>query len=75
MRASPLAQKIVARVIEEDIEFLNYTPDNWAFFNDTLFPNNHNYITPPDIMNINGVAFAGSQRFHVRRPHAAQSST
>ncbi|KZV96492.1 hypothetical protein EXIGLDRAFT_424620 [Exidia glandulosa HHB12029] len=64
MRANPLAQKIVARVIEEDIEFLNYTPDGWAFFNDTIFPNNHNFITPPETIVVNGVKDDNSQRFH-----------
>ena len=66
MRANPLAQKIVAKVIEEDIEFLNYTPDNWAFLNDTIFPNNHNFITPPDTIIVNGQKDQNSQRFHVR---------
>lgn len=56
----------MARVIEEDIEFLNYTPDGFAFLNDTLFPNNHNYITPPETIFVNGVPDHNSQRFHVR---------
>lgn len=64
MRASPLAQKIVANVISKEIEFLNYTPDNWAFQNDTIFPTDHNYIAPPETIIVNGVKDQNSQRFH-----------
>jgi len=63
-RANPLAQKIVKSVIAQDIEFLNYTPDNWAFLNDTDFPNNKDFTDPPVPILVNGVIDENSQRFH-----------
>ena len=64
-RWTPLAAKTVDRIIEQDIEFLNYTPDNYAFFNDTLQPNDYNYMTPPSTITVNGVVNKNSQRYHV----------
>lgn len=64
VRASPLAQKIVKSFIDNDINFMNYSPENWAFLNDTVFTNSHNYIDPADTINVNGVADHNSQRFH-----------
>ncbi|KAM5545927.1 hypothetical protein V8D89_000053 [Ganoderma adspersum] len=65
MRASPLAQKILTSVISlglnDTISF--YTPDNWAFLNDTQMPLNHNYMAPTTTRKINGKEFIESQRF------------
>ncbi|KAI1787288.1 hypothetical protein LXA43DRAFT_717667 [Ganoderma leucocontextum] len=65
MRASPLAQKILSSVISlglnDTISF--YTPDNWAFLNNTQMPLTHNYMAPSTTRNINGKQFTESQRF------------
>ncbi|KAI0251842.1 hypothetical protein BJV78DRAFT_1125641 [Lactifluus subvellereus] len=66
VRGNPLAQKIVRRVIahgiSKDVSF--YVPEQWAFLNDTLFPDNFNYIDPPVPVPTNGPKGATSQRFH-----------
>jgi len=65
-RANPLAQKIVAADIAlgntDQITF--YSPDNWAFLNDTQQPLTFNYNDPAVIRKTNGVADPTSQRFH-----------
>jgi len=63
-RANPLAAKIVDVVIKNQIEVLNYDPDNWAFLNDTEQPDTFNYITPPRPIIVNGVLDENSQRIH-----------
>ncbi|KAH9048887.1 hypothetical protein EDB84DRAFT_1585859 [Lactarius hengduanensis] len=47
VRGNELAQKVVRRVIAEQISEDNsfYVPEQWAFLNDTVFPNDYNYIT------------------------------
>ncbi|KAF9011868.1 hypothetical protein BDQ17DRAFT_793629 [Cyathus striatus] len=65
-RANPLAQKIVAADIalglDASISF--YTPDNWAFLNDTIMPLDFNYINPSAPFVVNGRSDPMSQRFH-----------
>jgi len=69
---NPLAQKIVDRQIalgiSEDDSF--YVPEQWAFLNGTLFPNDFNYIDPPIPVTVNGVKDATSLRFHDACPHS-----
>ncbi|KAI0752695.1 hypothetical protein C8Q80DRAFT_469989 [Daedaleopsis nitida] len=64
-RANPLAQKIVASDIAlgltADLSF--YTPDNYAFLNDTPIPATFNYMTPSTSRIINGQKFTEAQRF------------
>lgn len=66
VRGNELAQKIVHRLIEKrisgDVSF--YAPEQWAFLNDTLFPNNFNYISPPVPVTIDGTRDSTSRRFH-----------
>ncbi|KAH7099199.1 hypothetical protein BKA62DRAFT_772734 [Auriculariales sp. MPI-PUGE-AT-0066] len=64
MRWTPLADKEVDRIIEQDIEFLFYTPDNYAFLNDTLQPNDYDYMEPATTYIINGQVDKNSKRFH-----------
>ncbi|THH12597.1 hypothetical protein EW146_g7542 [Bondarzewia mesenterica] len=65
IRANPLAQKIVEGNIQQDLgaslDF--YSPDNWAFLNDTKFPINYNYVDPAVPLSINGQTVPMSQRF------------
>lgn len=65
MRANPLAQKILASDIALGLDdnFSFYTPDNWAFLNDTEMPLTHNFMAPSSTRNINGKQFTESQRF------------
>ncbi|THU97635.1 hypothetical protein K435DRAFT_753812 [Dendrothele bispora CBS 962.96] len=65
-RANPLAQKIVAADIARGLNstLTFYSPDNWAALNDTLFPENFDYIDPPAPFEVNGVQDPTSQRFH-----------
>ena len=51
-------------VIAKDIEFLNYQPDNYAFLNDTEFPNTKDFLDPPVPIKVNGHVDENSQRFH-----------
>ncbi|THH27364.1 hypothetical protein EUX98_g6832 [Antrodiella citrinella] len=64
-RANPLAQKIVAADIAlgNTDQFTFYSPDNWAFLNDTEQPLTFNYIDPAVIRKTNGVNDPTSQRF------------
>ncbi|KAI9463958.1 hypothetical protein BJY52DRAFT_1184373 [Lactarius psammicola] len=66
VRGNVLAQKVVqgviAKQISEDLSF--YVPEQWAFLNDTLFPNNFDYISPPVPVLIDGIADTTSRRFH-----------
>ncbi|PIL29017.1 hypothetical protein GSI_09065 [Ganoderma sinense ZZ0214-1] len=74
MRASPLAQKILASVISLGLNSTNsfYAPSNCrvidydnstgAFLNDTVMPSNYNYMTPTTTRKINGQDFIESQR-------------
>ncbi|PPQ72200.1 hypothetical protein CVT26_006931 [Gymnopilus dilepis] len=65
-RANPLAQKIVAAHVamgENDVS-LFYSPDNWAFLNDTIQPMTFNYNNPAVPFVINGRFDPTSQRFH-----------
>lgn len=65
IRANPLAQKIVEGNINQSLtaslDF--YSPDNWAFLNDTKFPINFNYVNPSVSLTINGRTDPASQRF------------
>ncbi|KAF9557813.1 hypothetical protein CPC08DRAFT_639808 [Agrocybe pediades] len=65
-RANPLAQKIVAAHVAMGDQDLGtfYSPDNWAFFNDTIFPNTFNYNNPAAPFVVNGRSDPTSQRFH-----------
>ncbi|TFK84989.1 hypothetical protein K466DRAFT_204796 [Polyporus arcularius HHB13444] len=64
-RANPLAQKILVSDIALGLtdNFSFYTPDNWAFINNTDMPLTHNYMQPPNTRTINGQKFIESQRF------------
>ncbi|KAH9927956.1 uncharacterized protein BXZ73DRAFT_78411 [Epithele typhae] len=65
MRASPLAQKILASDIALGLNgsFSFYTPDNWAFLNNTGMPLDFDFMTPSTTRTINGKQFVESQRF------------
>ncbi|KAH9053608.1 hypothetical protein EDB87DRAFT_1569255 [Lactarius vividus] len=65
VRGNELAQKVVRRVIAERINEDDsfYVPEQWAFLNDTLFPNDFNYISPPLPVDIGGIRSTTSQRF------------
>ncbi|EKM57181.1 uncharacterized protein PHACADRAFT_160711 [Phanerochaete carnosa HHB-10118-sp] len=64
-RGNTLAKKIVASDIalglNDNLSF--YTPDNWAFLNNTEMPLTHNYINPSVPFTVNGVTDQDSQRF------------
>ncbi|KAF8958955.1 hypothetical protein BDZ97DRAFT_1429044 [Flammula alnicola] len=65
-RGNPLAQKIVAAHVamgQNDIGTF-YSPDNWAFFNDTIMPVTFNYDKPTVPFSVNGKNDPTSQRFH-----------
>ncbi|ELU40922.1 peptidase family s41 domain-containing protein [Rhizoctonia solani AG-1 IA] len=47
VRAQPLARKIVESYIEQGIDYMSYSPNQWAFLNNTPQPANYNYIEPP----------------------------
>ncbi|KAG8735664.1 hypothetical protein FRC12_017967 [Ceratobasidium sp. 428] len=47
MRAGPLARKIVASDIAQGIDYMFYSPNQWAFLNNTPQPANYNYMEPP----------------------------
>ncbi|KAF8607362.1 hypothetical protein BDV93DRAFT_553078 [Ceratobasidium sp. AG-I] len=64
MRAGPLARKIVASDIAQGIDYMNYSPNQWAFLNNTPQPANYNYMEPPTNFTINGSKDAVSKRFH-----------
>lgn len=66
-RANPLAQKIVAADIRQGItdQLTFYSPDNFAFLNDTPMPVDFNYNSPPAPFFINGRSDPTSQRFEV----------
>ncbi|KAH7339972.1 hypothetical protein B0J17DRAFT_716957 [Rhizoctonia solani] len=64
MRAQPLAQKIVAAYIEQGIDYMNYSPSQWAFLNNTPQPANYNYMEPPTNFTINDTKDAVSKRFY-----------
>ncbi|KAF8270072.1 hypothetical protein EI94DRAFT_1798564 [Lactarius quietus] len=72
VRGNALAQKIVQQVIAENIspDVSFYVPEQWAFLNDTLLPNNFNYIAPPVPVVINGIGDTTSQRFHDVCPYS-----
>ncbi|KAG8744533.1 hypothetical protein FRC10_009985 [Ceratobasidium sp. 414] len=46
-RANPLARKIVAADIAQGIDYMFYSPNNWAFLNNTPQASNYNYLEPP----------------------------
>lgn len=70
VRGNALAEKIVQQVIAEQIgdDDSFYAPDQWAFLNDTVFPSNFNYISPPVPVMINGTGDTTSQRFYDTYP-------
>ncbi|KAI0052380.1 hypothetical protein FA95DRAFT_1392982 [Auriscalpium vulgare] len=65
MRANPLAQKIVAADVAQGIDdtLAFYGANNWAFFNNTPFPADFNYMKPPAPNVVNGISDPTSQRF------------
>ncbi|KDN47593.1 hypothetical protein RSAG8_03383, partial [Rhizoctonia solani AG-8 WAC10335] len=63
-RASPLARKIVAADIAQGIDYMYYSPNNWAFLNNTPQPSTYNYMEPPVDFVVNGQKDSNSQRFH-----------
>ncbi|KAI0790457.1 hypothetical protein C8Q75DRAFT_117560 [Abortiporus biennis] len=73
-RANPLAQKIlqadIAQGLTDQITF--YSPDNWAFLNDTEMPLNFDYNDPSVPFKINGVTDQNSIRFHDICPLSVQ---
>ncbi|KAF8607363.1 hypothetical protein BDV93DRAFT_553079, partial [Ceratobasidium sp. AG-I] len=64
MRANPLARKIVAADIAQGIDYMFYSPNQWAFLNNTPQPANYNYMEPPTNFIINGVKDSVSKRFY-----------
>ncbi|KAJ1304929.1 hypothetical protein OPQ81_006062 [Rhizoctonia solani] len=64
MRAQPLARKIVASYIEQGIDYMFYSPNQWAFLNNTPQPANYNYMEPPTNFTINLTKDAVSKRFY-----------
>ncbi|KAG8683239.1 hypothetical protein FRC09_016209, partial [Ceratobasidium sp. 395] len=64
MRAGHLARKIVASDIAQGIDYMYYSPNQWAFLNDTAQPADYNYMEPPTTFTINGVKDTVSKRFH-----------
>ncbi|CUA67231.1 hypothetical protein RSOLAG22IIIB_07285 [Rhizoctonia solani] len=63
-RANPLARKIVAADIAQGIDYMFYSPNTWAFLNNTPQPVNYNYMEPPVDFIINGQKDSNSQRFY-----------
>ncbi|QRV98977.1 peptidase family S41 protein [Ceratobasidium sp. AG-Ba] len=63
-RANPLSRKIVAADIAQGIDYMFYSPNNWAFLNNTPQPSNYNYIEPPTNFIINGQKDSVSKRFY-----------
>ncbi|THH11140.1 hypothetical protein EW146_g8141, partial [Bondarzewia mesenterica] len=65
-RANPLAQKIlkadIAQGLTDALTF--YSPDNWAFLNDTEMPLTFDYNDPAVLLTTNGRLDPTSQRFH-----------
>ncbi|CAE7110160.1 unnamed protein product [Rhizoctonia solani] len=64
MRAQPLARKIVASYISQGIDYMYYSPNQWAFLNNTPQPASYNYMEPPTNFTINGTKDAVSKRFY-----------
>ncbi|KAG8729792.1 hypothetical protein FRC11_007998, partial [Ceratobasidium sp. 423] len=64
MRAQPLARKIVASYIEQGINYMFYSSNQWAFLNNTPQPVSYNYMEPPTNFTINGSKDAVSKRFY-----------
>ncbi|KAH9968140.1 hypothetical protein BC827DRAFT_1122317 [Russula dissimulans] len=66
IRGNPLAKEIINRMIalgiSEDYSF--YVPEQWAFLNNTQFPDDFNCIDPPVPVTVNGVKDVTSLRFH-----------
>ncbi|QRV84940.1 peptidase family S41 protein [Ceratobasidium sp. AG-Ba] len=63
-RAGPLARKIVASYIAQGIDYMSYSPNQWAFLNNTRQPANYNYMEPPTNFTINATKDAVSKRFY-----------
>ncbi|QRV98976.1 peptidase family S41 protein [Ceratobasidium sp. AG-Ba] len=63
-RAGPLARKIVESDIAQGIDYMNYSPNQWAFLNNTPQPANYNYMEPPTNFTINATKDAVSKRFY-----------
>ncbi|KAF8750720.1 peptidase S41 family protein [Rhizoctonia solani] len=61
---TPLARKIVESYIEQGIDYMSYSPNQWAFLNNTPQPANYNYIEPPTNFTINLTKDAVSKRFY-----------
>ncbi|CAE6421599.1 unnamed protein product, partial [Rhizoctonia solani] len=64
MRAQPLARKIVDSYIKQGIDYMYYSPSQWAFLNNTPQPANYNYMEPPTNFTINLSQDAVSKRFY-----------
>ncbi|KAI0050268.1 hypothetical protein FA95DRAFT_1603627 [Auriscalpium vulgare] len=64
VRANPLAQKIVAadiaHRITQDVSF--YAPDQWTFVNNTVLPDDFNFVSPAEGVTINGQVDPTSRR-------------
>jgi hypothetical protein len=63
MRANTLAKKVVKKQIELGVGGY-YWPSNWAYLNDTIYPDNYDYIDPSLPFVVNGRYDPTSQRFH-----------
>ncbi|CAE6396376.1 unnamed protein product [Rhizoctonia solani] len=63
-RAQPLARKIVASYISQEIDGMFYSPSRWAFLNNTPLPVDYNYMEPPTNFTINDSRDAVSQRIY-----------
>ncbi|KAI0058369.1 hypothetical protein BV25DRAFT_1287154 [Artomyces pyxidatus] len=66
IRANPLAQKIVAADIAQDLseDLSFYVPDQYAFLNNTILPADFDYVSPAVTVTINGQPDPTSRRFH-----------
>ncbi|CAE6473945.1 unnamed protein product [Rhizoctonia solani] len=64
VRAQPLARKIVAAFITQEINGMFYSPSRWASLNNTPLQDNYNYMEPPTNFTINYTEDATSQRIY-----------
>ncbi|EUC56044.1 peptidase S41 family protein [Rhizoctonia solani AG-3 Rhs1AP] len=64
VRAQPLARKIVASLITQEINGMFYSPSRWSSLNNTPLQDNYNYMEPPTNFTINDTNDATSQRIY-----------
>ncbi|CAE6533511.1 unnamed protein product [Rhizoctonia solani] len=64
VRAQPLARRIVASLITQEINGMFYSPSRWSSLNNTPLQDNYNYMEPPTNFTINDTNDATSQRIY-----------